>query len=49
MIWMDFSEQCHIEDVAWDVRCDEKSVSSKIYQQYYVYGGCKVDVSITSR
>ena len=30
---MDFSEQSHIKGEARDVKCDEKSISSKPYQQ----------------
>jgi hypothetical protein len=33
---MDFSEQYCIKDEAWDLRCEEKSISSKTYQQGYV-------------
>jgi len=29
---MDFSEQYHIKFEARDVRCDEKSITSKTYQ-----------------
>ena len=30
---MNFSEQSHIEGEDWDMRCDEKSISSKAFQQ----------------
>lgn len=30
----DFSEQYHIKDEVLDVRCDEKSISSKTYLRY---------------
>ena len=36
---MFFSVQCHIEGKAREVRCYEKSISSKTYQGWYVYQG----------
>ena len=31
---MDFSEQFHIEREAWDTRCDEKYISSKVHYMF---------------
>jgi hypothetical protein len=32
-------EQYHIKGEVWDVKSNEKSISSKTYQQKYVYQG----------
>jgi hypothetical protein len=36
---LDFSEEYRNEGEASDVRCNKKSISSKIYKRKYVYQG----------
>jgi len=46
---MDFTEHYRIKEEARDVRCHEKSISSKIYQQWYVYLGFVKVTPVTSK